>query len=226
MLIHTTKAASRLLTFPLLVGMTVVCLVGVARAFSSPGTPEGVNQRTCEFSLQLQTSVDIRKEYLSRVVELSGGPAVARNSVESMYGDIKPASYQANSSDDGEEGAPWDPAPKKGPRGGSIDQMSLGCLGCHDGVSAHMVGVEWRNDPYRSGGLVNSFGSDHPIGMDYNKYVNIRKGYKPVFAAGSKMLFVDGKVGCLTCHDPLNSEKGHLVMSDRHSALCTTCHSK
>jgi len=42
----------------------------------------------------------------------------------------------------------------------------------------------------------------------------------------TKMIFVNGKIGCLTCHNPLNAEKGHLVMSDRNSALCTTCHNK
>jgi predicted CXXCH cytochrome family protein len=61
--------------------------------------------------------------------------------------------------------------------------------------------------------------------MSYNNYVAADRGFKPVGMNGA-MIFADGKVGCLTCHNPLNPEKGHLVMSDRNSALCLTCHNK
>jgi predicted CXXCH cytochrome family protein len=67
----------------------------------------------------------------------------------------------------------------------------------------------------------------HPIGMDYAAYSSRdNKNYKPAAAFNSKMTFVNGRVGCTTCHDPLNLDKGHLVMSDTRSALCLTCHNR
>jgi predicted CXXCH cytochrome family protein len=63
--------------------------------------------------------------------------------------------------------------------------------------------------------------------MDYQSYVAFGRGkFKHISTFNSKMKFVNGKVGCLTCHDPLNPERGHLVMSDVRSALCLTCHNK
>ncbi|WP_243688226.1 cytochrome c3 family protein [Geotalea toluenoxydans] len=40
------------------------------------------------------------------------------------------------------------------------------------------------------------------------------------------MVLVDGRVGCLTCHDPLNRKAPHLVASNDRSNLCLTCHIK
>jgi hypothetical protein len=63
--------------------------------------------------------------------------------------------------------------------------------------------------------------------MNYASYVAADPtSYKPITAFDSKMIFVNGKVGCLTSHYPLNPKKGHLVMSDFQSALCLTCHKK
>jgi predicted CXXCH cytochrome family protein len=111
-----------------------------------------------------------------------------------------------------------------------IDAFSADCLGCHDGVVALNVRTVLKNNPqdryHLLGGDHQMIGMDHPIGMDYNRYVAVGKGYKPLSGVSNKMVFLNGKVGCLTCHDPLNPEKGHLVMSDRKSALCYTCHEK
>ncbi|HYS43305.1 MAG TPA: cytochrome c3 family protein, partial [Geobacteraceae bacterium] len=62
--------------------------------------------------------------------------------------------------------------------------------------------------------------------MDYASYASFGRGYKQASMLNPKMLLVNGKVGCLTCHNPLNPDKSHLVMSDYRSALCLTCHDK
>lgn len=109
-----------------------------------------------------------------------------------------------------------------------IDSLSAVCLSCHDGVSALSITANLKNNPYKESRLrgrdYKMVGMDHPIGMDYNKYAASSKDYKPISATNNKMIFVNDKVGCLTCHNPLIPEKGHLVMSDRNSALCLTCH--
>jgi predicted CXXCH cytochrome family protein len=109
--------------------------------------------------------------------------------------------------------------------GVEIDALSRDCIGCHDDVNAGSVGVVLRNNPESHRSQVNSFSNDHPIGMNYNNYVAFDRGYKPM-PMDTNMIFVNGAVGCLTCHDPLNMEKGHLAKSDKNSELCFSCHNK
>ena len=109
-----------------------------------------------------------------------------------------------------------------------IDTLSADCLSCHDGAVALSVTAILRYVPLAGSRTLVSdqqmHGMNHPIGMNYNKYATVNKEFKPLFSISDKMVFVNGKVGCLTCHDPQNPEKGHLVMSSGHSTLCVTCH--
>lgn len=223
---HKMKIASRRAAIAALLGFAASGLAQIASAFSGGASSEGAGQKQCEFSLELQQSADTRREYLTKLIAATGEVPQGGSAVEVMYRNVKKASYTVDEPDQSIELADlWGGRTKKAARVG-IDAMSQDCLGCHDGTSAQAVSGDWRNNPYRGGSMVNSFSSDHPIGMDYTRYVNAGKGYKPVMSGSTKMVFVDGKVGCLTCHDPLNQEKGHLVMSDSHSALCRTCHNK
>jgi predicted CXXCH cytochrome family protein len=210
-----------------LVGAVIMSLAQPAVAFAPAEPSVNAGKESCAFSLELQRSVSSRRQYLVKVDQALAGGALAGNAVEDMYGNIRPAAYSP------EDDAPvvgkqsigamffGRPASKKVV---SIDDFSTDCVSCHDGASASSIGVNLRNTPFGRKSQVTSFTSDHPIGMNYDSYVAAKRGFKPI--GMNKMLFVDGKVGCLTCHDPLNPEKGHLVMSDRNSALCTTCHDK
>jgi predicted CXXCH cytochrome family protein len=195
----------------------------IATAFSPGVGAANLDEGVCEFSLQLQSSAETRRTYLAKVIEATGGDAAS--TVEAMYGNVKKASYS-----EGEQNVEtvdlWGLGGRKSAPQPGLDQMSLDCLGCHDGSAASTIHTDLRNDPFRRGSRVNSFGSDHPMGMDYSKYTAVRSDYKEIIPRSNKMIFVNGKVGCLTCHNPLNMEKGHLVMSDRNSALCLTCHKK
>jgi predicted CXXCH cytochrome family protein len=181
----------------------------------------------CLFSEQLKTSPSIRRHYLTKLVAAVGGTLQAGNSVEQMYGSITPASY--TSQDDYDQAEPardiWGFDKKQKISVTGLDSFSADCLNCHDGVGAVPVTAVLKNNPFgKSHGTLP--GSDHPIGMDYNLYASTSREYKSLFGVSNKMVFVNGKVGCLTCHNPLNPEKGHLVMSDKQSALCLTCHNK
>jgi predicted CXXCH cytochrome family protein len=214
------SAAALWLLSGVLVGFAPMAVIAPAGEVLQAG------ERMCEFSLQLQSSAAVRKEYLAKVIEVTGRRDVA-GSADS--GEASTVAYAANAAgNDGEEGGRdlWGVSFKDSKRrSAGVDEMSKGCLMCHDGVAASPITTNFRNDPFRRGSRVNSFGGDHPIGMDYNRYVSVNSGYKRI-PSGTKMILVDGKVGCLTCHNPLNPEKGHLVMSDRYSALCRTCHNK
>ena len=180
----------------------------------------------CLFSEQLQTSASVRKQYATKLVAALGEASLASNSVEQMYGNIKKASYSEAVSGQAEPTKNiWGFEIKRATSTAGIDTLSADCLSCHDGVAAVPVATVLRNNPFdRSHRTLPS--SDHPIGMDYNRYAASSGEYKSLFGVNNKMVFVNGKVGCLTCHDPMNPEKGHLVMSDRKSALCLTCHNK
>jgi predicted CXXCH cytochrome family protein len=224
--IFNKRAASHRVAISCLVGGLFMSLAQMAAAFA-PATPSvGTDKEMCAYSLQLQKSVSARRQYLVQVDQALNGSSIAGNTVEDMYGNIKPAAYSPE--DDANEQYSLSgmifgrPASNKFV---SMDAFSVDCVGCHDGAGASSIGVNLRNTPFGRKSQVNSFSSDHPIGMDYNSYVAANRGYKPI-GANTKMIFVDGKVGCLSCHDPLNAERGHLVMSDRNSALCATCHDK
>ncbi|MFQ5495141.1 MAG: cytochrome c3 family protein [Phycisphaerae bacterium] len=124
------------------------------------------------------------------------------------------------------------------------------CLRCHDGTiardtitaavagSASSASSTGRGSTGAAGGRSMSIEhpgrfttghgtSNHPVGVDYPPF---RKDYRPassVVASGSVTL-PDGKVECLSCHDPHNMTglKFMLVKSNARSALCLTCHRK
>jgi hypothetical protein len=91
------------------------------------------------------------------------------------------------------------------------------CLGCHDGVTA--PGVSFCTSECAVGST-----SSHPV---YRRYPPLRKrsefaSRSQVEAAGIRL--TDGRVSCVSCHDLTNDEKYHLVIDNRHSRLCMTCH--
>jgi predicted CXXCH cytochrome family protein len=172
----------------------------------------------CLFSKQLQSS-PMRERYIANIAT-EGSTLLA---------------YNTNTDDQVQSDAPDDLSSpgfffgKKNSsynQGDTLDSFSRNCLSCHDGLVAHDVKVDYRNAP---GTKIKSFDGtkEHPIGMNYAAYSAMDShSYKPAAAYNSKMIFVNGRVGCLTCHNPLNPEKSHLVMSDFRSALCLTCHNK
>lgn len=172
----------------------------------------------CTYSMQLQNS-PMREEYIAKVAtegrtllayNTATDGAVQSDAPESFYFPSSSMSYSYNAQN----------------QSNNIDALSTNCLTCHDGGHASDVNVTYRNNP---GSKTKSYDGtgQHPIGMDYAAYTQKDfKNYKPVTSFNSKMIFVDGKVGCLTCHNPLNPDKNHLVMSDYRSSLCQTCHNR
>lgn len=108
---------------------------------------------------------------------------------------------------------------------------SLICLGCHDGTvgtsmisGAHALLAGVRGGFYAPGDYA---WRDHPIGIPYRGDGRDLRPESFVTKAG-RIRLPDGAVECISCHDPHN-ESGvpkMLVMSNRRSALCLTCHIK
>ncbi len=107
-----------------------------------------------------------------------------------------------------------------------IDPMSKNCISCHDGSYASSATIRagrWSHGrdfiPYDRG--------SHPIGVLYEaarQREGLKTDLKPLDMVDRRIRFFDGKVGCGSCHDPYSSIEKRLVMSDRGSRLCLSCH--
>jgi predicted CXXCH cytochrome family protein len=84
-----------------------------------------------------------------------------------------------------------------------INILLNGCLACHDGFIGPSVGTE-----------------GHRVNMVYT----LKKGFNSI--SDSRIVFVDGKVTCISCHNPYKNEDKRLIKSNEGSRLCLTCHSK
>ncbi|MBK5276599.1 MAG: hypothetical protein JJE30_16335 [Desulfuromonadales bacterium] len=176
------------------------------------------DEGTCLFSKQLQNS-PMREQFIAKLA-MDTGTLIAHNTTTGKE-------LQSDASDE-----LFSPVESFGGKsssfnqGDSIDSYSKNCLSCHDGSAASDRNVSYKNNPDKKNHSYDGT-QEHPIGMNYAAYVAANPtGYKPISAFNSKMIFIKGKVGCLSCHYPLNPEKNHLVMSDFQSALCLTCHNK
>ncbi len=88
----------------------------------------------------------------------------------------------------------------------NILRLSLdNCLGCHDGSVAKEIGSH-----------------GHPVNAFY--LTGPRKGLNRI--TDKKIVLVEGRITCLSCHDPYGTGKGKLVKSNAGSRLCLTCHRK
>ena len=105
-------------------------------------------------------------------------------------------------------------------RPAEIDQFSFDCMSCHDGMNASSHNIRVRNSRSGSNGGFSSVTASHPIGMDYGSCASGSQSFR----SAEGLIFVAGRVGCLSCHNPLNPERFHLAVNNDGSALCFTCH--
>ncbi len=133
---------------------------------------------------------------------------------------------------------------------------TLACLSCHDGVSAinsvvnapgsgryntSGVLIGYQNPNYiermgtgnvRSVGAYGDLTNDHPVSIPYVEgAASLKPKDTPVTgwnrASTINDLLRDGKVQCVSCHDPHYPNQGtFLRASNGGSELCKTCHEK
>jgi hypothetical protein len=90
---------------------------------------------------------------------------------------------------------------------------ALVCTSCHDGTIG--PGVEFRMGP-------DDGGMSHPVEVDYGAaYAKQPDKYVPPSELPENVLLVDGKVTCVSCHDPASTERNHV---SRPASLCDACH--
>jgi len=106
-------------------------------------------------------------------------------------------------------------------QGAFLDSFSVECLSCHDGVISKMETVKIKGGDFKHG-----IGLSHPVGVEYPQDGGRKNDYVPISALPKELKLFDGKIGCLTCHNPYGNKNNHLVMENRRSALCLACHNK
>ena len=118
------------------------------------------------------------------------------------------------------------------------DGSSILCLSCHDGTIALGTLVSRTTDVDFSGGittmptvrgnLTTDLSDDHPISFAYTSAVASGDGQlKDPSAIGMLVQLENGKVQCISCHDPHNDTNGKfLVATKEFSTLCLECHDR
>lgn len=104
-------------------------------------------------------------------------------------------------------------------RENALDEISAGCIACHDGSLGNGGNVRTHDEK-------SAINGSHSIGTDYNTISYRKSGYRNIHNIRASIKFVDGRLGCLSCHDLQNKGKAHLVESMESSKLCFECHAK
>jgi predicted CXXCH cytochrome family protein len=89
------------------------------------------------------------------------------------------------------------------------------CLTCHDGVIGPHVKYCTRKCDFTKGHVV--FWNYPPRGKE--------REFVPITVAESRGVVIDkGQVTCISCHNVRNPAGKHLVMENKKSELCLSCH--
>jgi len=103
-----------------------------------------------------------------------------------------------------------------------VDDHSRECLSCHDGTISNTAHTQIRSLDWKHN---KNIGMSHPISVDYQQvYMEKPREYKPPESLDSRIVLINGKIGCETCHNHYSKHKKHLVMDNFRSRLCLSCH--
>lgn len=102
-----------------------------------------------------------------------------------------------------------------------IDDITSYCLGCHDGKVGPARQAQVVTETDVAGGC-EGVPQYHPVRVSYPEGDS---DFNSTMMLATGMHIVEGRVTCVTCHD-CEAPNHKLVVSNRHSALCLTCHRK
>lgn len=110
---------------------------------------------------------------------------------------------------------------------GQIDRFSQKCMSCHDGAQAPEAPVSLHGDPtYMLNYVGASIRGNHKIAGVYEEIAAGDREMASTHSLPASISLVEGKVGCLSCHDPYQSREKMLAVEIKGSRLCLTCHLK
>lgn len=104
----------------------------------------------------------------------------------------------------------------------TMDVNSRECLSCHDGTLSISSDAELRELNWEHH---TEIGLSHPVGVDYmDVYSRNPDTYHEPDGLDPRIVLINGKVECETCHNHYSSFKKKLVMENWGSRLCLSCH--
>lgn len=92
------------------------------------------------------------------------------------------------------------------------------CLSCHDGIIAEGIPICLET--------ICFYNASHPINKNYPPPDKLREYVPAALAEHSGIIFSNGKISCISCHNVRNPNRYHLRVENRESKLCLTCHLK
>jgi predicted CXXCH cytochrome family protein len=102
---------------------------------------------------------------------------------------------------------------------GEFDQETQTCLTCHDGSVSMEAPIAEGNS--------NTFAAEHPVGVSLMGQ-HLQSGtlfqLRSPGTIDHRIRLFDGRIGCTSCHSPFSTEPKLLVMPNRKSRLCLSCH--
>ena len=102
---------------------------------------------------------------------------------------------------------------------GSLDNMSLGCIECHDSY------YKDKMDSIGAGIWRHRNELTHPVGVRYTE-VSMKKmnKFRPAGMLRKEVPLFDGRIGCGTCHSIFSKNRAKLILDNPGSKLCRECH--
>lgn len=107
----------------------------------------------------------------------------------------------------------------------SLDAISMECISCHDGVTAKGVNHRISDGNNYKVKSIETIKGAHPVGMVYDKF-GWNKEYVPAKLLTEGVTLIEGKVGCISCHNLLGKNEMYLAVDNSRSGLCFSCHNK
>ena len=101
---------------------------------------------------------------------------------------------------------------------GNIDSFSVQCMSCHESLP-NELNIRITSNIIRH----SRNRASHPIGMLY-KTSMLYGGYRMVSELPKQVLLPDGRISCISCHQAYSDKHGKLVIENRGSKLCFSCH--
>jgi predicted CXXCH cytochrome family protein len=100
-----------------------------------------------------------------------------------------------------------------------LTESSRRCLGCHDGLGS---GEAYHRN---TGTAAERLRGNHPVGVVYAA-AGMRTWDLAPAGEIAPLRLEEGRVACLSCHDPYLAGPHKLVLDTRDSRLCLKCHRK
>lgn len=108
-----------------------------------------------------------------------------------------------------------------------LDPISMECLGCHDGTLAKSVNHRISDGNTHRTPSIETIKGAHPVGMEYEIFASSKfKEYAPADSLNRDIKLINGRVGCVSCHNLLGRNDKYLAVDNTKSGLCFSCHYK